>query len=300
MISREAKELQQMLFSIPARDDIPIREQRRMSEKRFLNAIVPENIETELTEIGEVPCEVMRTPNDTDEVLLFIHGGGFTKGSHLNGRHIVPGIIGQTGQLAILPDYRLAPENPYPCGLEDCICVYRTLLKKYPSQKIAVLGVSAGGNIALAMVLLCAGQNIPLPKCIVVASPPVGRFCDGMYSHETRQRRDCILKGDPDKMYQAYAPETSKKDPLVFPIHGNYEGFPRTQIHVSTEEVLYDDGILLAQRMTEQGVSVDLRIWDGLHHAFMTGNIPEAEQAWKIIAEYVMNDINKDEERESE
>lgn len=224
------------------------------------------------------------TPDD--KIILYLHGGGYVSGS-INSHLIL--CLPMTQALKrniLLPEYRLAPEHPFPAALEDALASYRWLLREgYSPQNIVFAGDSAGGGLGLATTLALRDAGEPLPAAVVCLSPWTDLTNSGQ-SHITKAAVEPVLKTDVLKQWAAwYANSTPFTHPLVSPLYADFHGFPPLLIQVGSDEILLDDARRLAEKAHANGVDVTLRIWEGLWHAWhaLGGLTPESEQAFQEI-----------------
>ncbi|MFK7805642.1 MAG: alpha/beta hydrolase [Anaerolineae bacterium] len=224
-------------------------------------------------------------------VLLYLHGGGYRTGSCKSHRGFVTHIAQTAAIKTLLPEYRLAPENPFPAALEDARAVYEGLLDEgHRPDDIFVGGDSAGGGLALALLLSLRDDARPLPKATFVISPWTDLASTGD-SMKTRAKQDPWL--DPagaDRGAKRYYADDSPLNPLVSPLYGEYKNIPPLLIHVGTHEILLDDSTRLAEKAQAAGVQVKLKVYRGMWHvwhAFIGRNIPESEQAIAEIGAFI-------------
>ena len=221
-----------------------------------------------------------------DKIILYLHGGGYVSGS-INSHLIL--CLPMTQALKrniLLPEYRLAPEHPFPAALEDALASYRWLLREgYSPQNIVIAGDSAGGGLGLATTLALRDAGEPLPAAVVCLSPWTDLTNSGQ-SHITKAAVEPVLKTDVLKQWAAwYANSTPFTHPLVSPAYADFHGFPPLLIQVGSDEVLLDDARRLAEKARADGVDVTLRIWDGMWHVWhaLGGLTPESTQAVEEI-----------------
>ena len=193
-------------------------------------------------------------------------------------------------------DYRLAPENPFPAGLDDAFFVYKWLIEEesIPAENIILMGDSAGGGLALALLLRIKKHNLPIPKAAICLSP----WTDLTLKSETMTSKieDEVFFNikNIEISAEAYLGNASPENPEVSPLFANFEGFPPVFIQVGSREILLDDSVKIAERMREQDVSVTLDVHEGMFHAFLffaqipfIGNAREFRRAMKNIQEFV-------------
>jgi acetyl esterase/lipase len=190
----------------------------------------------------------------------------------------------------LLPAYRLAPEHPFPAAIDDVLKIYRWLLSQgHRSKDIIISGDSAGGGLCVASVLALRDQGDALPAAVVCMSPWADLTMQGQ-SHVTNSKSEAMLNGESlHDWAQAYTNKENFGNPLVSPIFADFHNFPPLLIQVSSDEVLLDDAIALAEKAKAAGVDVSLKIWDGLWHVWqVVGNaIPESKMAFEEIEVFV-------------
>jgi beta-phosphoglucomutase len=239
-----------------------------------------------------VPTDVTTAPGCIPgKAILYLHGGAFKLGTAEQDRHLTAEMARRTGAAVVSVDYRLAPENPFPAGLNDCIAAFRGLLATgYAAGDIVVVGVSAGANLALAATLALKDRGLPLPAAVVPISAVT--FVDtAAGSHTANKAKDVMLGGEDlaADVMDCYAPGQNPLDPYLSPLYGDYAGFPPLLVVVGTDEILYDDSLFLAEKAAASGVDVELMTGDGMPHAYPAffDTFPEADAALGDICQYV-------------
>jgi epsilon-lactone hydrolase len=228
------------------------------------------------------------------KVLLYIHGGGFISGSCKTHRMHVAKFAKGSQLKSLLFDYRLAPEHPFPAGLEDCVTAYKWLLREgYKPQDIVVGGESAGGTLTLSLLLALKDQRISMPKAAFSISPVTDLRCLAE-SFNYNSKNDIAPMGSWDVWTKLYI---GNNDPTLSPLSpqmGNYEGFPPLHICVGTHEIHLDDCENVASKAKEQGVNVILSKWPRMVHAFpiLSPLFPEAKNAMVEICEFAKTHLN--------
>ena len=209
------------------------------------------------------------TPDNAEpgRSLLHIHGGGFIAGSGNSYRDMGSRLAREARCPVLVFDYRLAPEHPFPAGLEDAQIVHHHLATTL-DHPVALSGDSAGGNIAVALVHQCIREQRPLPACLGLISPWLD-LTGNAKSIITNKDKDPMLR-PPDLAHTAtlYAGDHPLDHPRVSPLFGDFKGFPPSLIQVGATEVLLDDSRTLARRLTKAGGQADLEIWDEMFHVW--------------------------------
>ncbi|HTQ13755.1 MAG TPA: alpha/beta hydrolase [Rhizomicrobium sp.] len=204
-----------------------------------------------------------------DGAVLYLHGGGYVLGSPLSHRHLLGALSETTGLLAFAPDYRLAPEHPFPAAVDDAVAAYKGLIDSgIAPGRIAIMGDSAGGGLTIATLVAARDRGLPMPGCAVAISPWAD-LSQGGEAHRARKARDPIVgKEGLDAMAAAYLGGTDPKTPLASPVFADLSGLPPLLIQVGTEEALYDDSLALKRRAEEAGVDVSAESWGGMVHVW--------------------------------
>lgn len=225
------------------------------------------------------------------KVLLYLHGGAYMVGSCQTHRQLVSHIARAAGINALVPEYRLAPEYPFPAAIEDAVGVYRSLLADGISpEDIFVAGDSAGGGLTVAMLLSLRHAADPMPAAAVLLSPFLDVTASGE-SATTRAAADPWFDAnDIDVVARNYcADENELRSPLVSPVFANVAGLPPMYIQVGDDEILLSDSTRFADKIREAGGEVELEIWPEMWHVFQLfiGKMPESRQAIRKIGAYI-------------
>jgi epsilon-lactone hydrolase len=189
-----------------------------------------------------------------------------------------------------LPEYRLAPANPFPAALEDALKAYRWLLAQGTDPRDIVLsGDSAGGGLALATALSLRDAGDPLPAALICISPWAD-LTNQSGSHIANANVESVLRTDVlNEWARYYTDESNLTNPLVSPVFADFRGLPPLLIQVGRDEILLDDSVTLAEKGKSAGVDVTLRIWDDMWHAWpVLGElIPESGMAFEEIRQFL-------------
>lgn len=221
-------------------------------------------------------------------VILYCHGGGYSTGSRKYARTLTTKLASSTFMDVLCFDYRLAPEHPFPAALEDAMKAWDYLmLLGYGAREVIVAGDSAGGNLALTLVLQLKNQQRLLPRGLVLMSPWTDLTSSGE-SFQKRAELDPVLNAEYiDRMKLAYAAGQDLKDPLISPLWGDHREFPPAYIQVGDNEILYSDAWRLYERLLEQHVSVRFEHFTGMWHVFQMSPFKTAYEAMDRIAEFI-------------
>ena len=221
-------------------------------------------------------------------IILYCHGGGYSTGSSIYARTLTTKFATSTSMDVLCFDYRLAPEHPYPAATEDAMKIWNDLmLLGYGARDIIVAGDSAGGNLALSLVLKLKQEGRLLPRGVILMSPWTDLTASGK-SHVTRAEIDPVLNADYLKeMTLNYAEGEDLKNPLISPLFGDFTGFPPTYIQVGDNEMLLNDATMLHKRMVKANVSVRMDIFKGMWHVFQMSPFKTAYEAMDKNAEFI-------------
>ncbi|MDJ0793231.1 MAG: alpha/beta hydrolase [Woeseiaceae bacterium] len=226
------------------------------------------------------------------KILLYLHGGAFVLGSCDSHRKLVTQIA-RAGLIdAVLPEYRLAPEHPYPAGLQDCIGVYRALLDYgYNPENIVVAGDSAGGGLTMSLMLELRHTGVPLPGAAVLLSPFLDLTASGESVTTRVEQEPWFNPNDIHTVIKHYCPDEDLENPLLSPVFANVAGLPPTLVQVGDDEILLSDSARIAEKMTEVGVDVELQVFPEMWHVFQlfVGKMPESRVAIDKIGEFIEN-----------
>jgi len=221
-------------------------------------------------------------------VILHCHGGGYSTGSSLYARTLTSKLAEFTSMDVLCFDYRLAPENPYPAATEDAMKAWNYLmLLGYGAGDVILTGDSAGGNLALSLMLKLKEEGRILPRGLVLMSPWTDLTSSGK-SFTTKAELDPVLDSAYiDRMIQAYAEGQNLKNPYISPLFGNFEGFPPTYIQVGENEILLSDSLRLHQALADANVSVKIDTYSGMWHVFQMSPVKAARDAMDKNAEFI-------------
>lgn len=221
-------------------------------------------------------------------VILYCHGGGYSTGSRLYARTLTTKLAETTSMDVLAFDYRLAPEHPYPAACEDAMKAWDYLmLLGYGARDVIVAGDSAGGNLALSLVLKLKEEQRLLPRGLVLLSPWTDLTASGK-THTTRALVDPVLDADYlRKMTENYAAGRELTDPLISPLFGDFEGFPPTYIQVGDNEMLLSDSTMLHKKLVAANVSAKIDVFKGMWHVFQMSPFKTAGEAMEKNAEFI-------------
>ncbi|MFL4468939.1 alpha/beta hydrolase [Tateyamaria armeniaca] len=224
--------------------------------------------------------------------LLYFHGGGYVFGSPRTICKMAGHLAKKAGFCAVIPEYPLAPEHPFPAAVDHGLAAYQALLDEGidPSQ-IIIGGDSAGGNLALSVLGQLVAIKAPMPAGVFGLSP-ITDFAFSGASMIENDRSEVILPPSRFKtMVDAYLCGQAVDDPRVSPLHADFTGAPPVWLAVSDSEILRDDTLRMAEALRAQGVDVDLTVEHNLPHVWPMFHtlIPEAHATLDAIAQWMIN-----------
>jgi len=258
-----------------AQKGVPWRIEARKGYDALLEGVSPPaDVTFEPGAVGGVPgLWVHPASSRSDEAILHFHGGWFHAGSAWAYRHLVGHIAARAGARAFVPDYRLAPEHPFPAAVDDVVATYHGMDDE-GIRRIAVTGDSAGGNLALVLASRVAAKAESAKAILVgaaVVSPVTDLTLSGA-SYETRAEADpYFTKQQVADLVRSYLGGVDANDPLASPLQGRLSGLPPIRIHVGDDEVLLDDSRRYVERAHAAGVDARLDVWTGMPHGFPAG-----------------------------
>lgn len=270
-------EAREVLSAIRA--GIPIRGDRRRPEIEPLPGIRAYRLTTPATR--------------ADRTILFFHAGGFTSGSTADSLDLSARLCDAARSEVVSVDYRLAPAHPFPAAVEDCLSAYRYLLREgYSPERVVPAGLSAGGTLALSMLLSARGAGLPMPAAAVLLSPAVDMLFLGesvLLNRETdwlapeqfaAMREDYLAGGDPC-------------DPLASPLYADLSGLPPLLVQAGGGEVLIDGIEAFVSTARLQGVPVAFDCTEGMFHCWQAfaGVLPEGAMAVERIGAFVRRHV---------
>ncbi len=233
---------------------------------------------------------------DPQKVILYTHGGGYVSGSCSDHRGLVAKVAEGSGVRVLLFEYRLAPEHPFPAGLEDTLTVYRWLLSQGTAPKnIVIMGELAGGGLCLAALLAIRGQGLPLPSAGIALSPWTDLKLTGE-SYRTKAKQCLSPLGMSVVCSKYYVGENDPSDPWISPLYGDLHGLPPLLINVGEYEIMLDDSTRFAAKAQAAGVEVTLQVAEGMFHCYplLAPLFPEAIQAMDEISRFIKTHIGKE------
>ncbi len=268
-----------------------LQQQRERLESLAKYQAMPPKVDVQQTRVGDIYGEWLR-PNHANNgrATLFFHGGAYTMGSCNTNRAIASRVAIASTTPSLIFEYRLAPEYPFPAALEDALAAHLWLISRGISpQKIAFVGGSAGGGLAIATALSLRDNGDPLPAAIICISPWVDLELTGE-SMMTRAGVDPLMNREYLQSHATrYIGDHNPRSPLISPIYADLHGLPPMLIQVGDYETLLSDSVRLADQARNANVDVILDTWEGMWHFWHLSArlVAEGKQAIDKIGAFI-------------
>jgi epsilon-lactone hydrolase len=252
---------------------------------------IPDDVRVSEVTAGGVPAHWLDAPEaDPGWVLLFLHGGGYQLGSVRSDGELAARLGRASGMRVLFPDYRLAPEHPFPAAIDDVLAAWRWLRtgQDLAASSVAVAGDSAGGGLAVALLVATRDAGQALPAAAVLMSPTVDLTSSGASMTE-RAGQDPISTPAMLRQFASdYLAGADPETPLASPLFASLAGLPPLLIQVGTADLLLSDSERLAAKAADAGVDVTLEIGEGLPHVYqLLLGTPEATHATEQIGTFL-------------
>ncbi|MGD9662359.1 MAG: alpha/beta hydrolase [Porticoccaceae bacterium] len=268
----------------------PIEEYRAKFDNLCMSFEVPADTSVEELNANGVPAfKVTAAGVAAKNILIHFHSGGYVMGSAKGYLEFASRLSAIADAPVVVPDYRLAPENPYPAPLEDGLAVYHWLLDQYAPGNILISGDSAGGGLTLALLMSARDQGIPLPAAAVVISPLTDLAAEGASYQENKDTDPLIDRDLAVGMGVVYIGDRDpKQTPLASPLYGDHKGLPPLFFLVSASEVLRDDSIRVVDSILASGGEAELVQFEGMVHIWtIFPFLPETTEAMTKVKDFV-------------
>ncbi len=258
---------------------VPIGLQRTLTAQAYRSSMPPRGCRFEQDSLAGIAAIRSGFGETPEQALLYLHGGGYVIGSASTHRGLTGHLAKASGCEVFTPDYRLAPEHPFPAALDDAEAAWMALIERgFRPEQMAVAGDSAGGGLSVALAMRLRDKGLPLPSSITVFSPWVDLTHSQVYSPE---REPVLQLRWTEKCAALYAGTEALDNPLLSPVFGDLRGLPPILIQVGSDEILLNDSERLATTARRDGVSTSLEIYNGLWHVFQihSGQLARATEA---------------------
>jgi len=288
---RQAKKLfKQYLHSF----ETPISDIRAEYDDLFYIPHIPNGVDREQALVGELPVEILQPELAVShKAVLYVHGGFFISGSVKASRNLCASIAHECKSNLFLPDYRLAPEYPFPAALDDIQALYSALLSTYNLSPASIVcaGDGSGAAIITALMFRLKAKQLPLPAGLVLLSPWLDISCS-QEEIPILQKKDFLLtKAAVMTAAERYVSPERFSDPLVSPLFGSFTDFPPILIQCGGQEMLLADAKACAHKIEAAGGIVQLNVWETMPHLFQAlySQSDEALQAVAQIGTWVQS-----------
>ena len=252
---------------------------------------LPDDVLVAAVTAGGVPAYWLDAPGvDPSQVLVFVHGGGFRLGSLRSHGELATRLGRASGMRVLFPEYRLAPEHPFPAAIDDVLAAWRWLRtdQDLSAGSIAVAGDSAGGGLAVALLVALRDAGEALPAAAALMSPHVDLTSSGASMTERANQDPIFTPAALRQMASDYLAVADPTTPLASPLFAALGGLPPLLVQTGTAELLLSDSERLASAATQAGVEVTLQLGEGLPHVYpILLDTPEAAEATEKIAQFL-------------
>jgi len=269
---------------------VSVRALRHSLERLTQFSKIPKGVKFETTEYEGISIEWTIPDNlENPGVVIYLHGGGYVSGSIKTHRGLVGGLAKRSKTKCLSVEYRLAPEYPFPAGLDDVIKIYHWLLKQgYDHTKIVIAGDSAGGGLTIATLTRLKDEKAPLPAAGVCLSPWLDLECTDDLQIEL-EKKDPMLSIAALRAYGKQYAKNNLQHPYASLLYSYPTGLPPLFIQVSDSEVLYRDTVRYEKIAKAAGVQIEVEVWNNMVHVWQAYGpiLPEAMQAIKKLGNYI-------------
>lgn len=238
---------------------------------------------------GELWIESVRSVPSPLRVVLYLHGGGYLFGSPAGYRDRARRLSYRCNAEVFVPDYRLAPEHPYPAALEDALAAWAHVAALRGDASIVVAGDSAGGGLALSLLAALRDRREALPAGAFVFSPWTDLAGTGASVIRNEGRDVWLSRRHIEVWGRHYAGKSDLADPLISPVHASLAGFPPLLMIVGDREVLFDDTLRVEAKARDAGVDVEVLVGRGMQHDFPLALpwLEESREAWEAVVAFL-------------
>ncbi|MBI1278631.1 MAG: alpha/beta hydrolase fold domain-containing protein [Anaerolineaceae bacterium] len=259
---------------------------RRLQKLALYHVKLAADIQASLTDKPVGEWFVSKDADEHSPVIMYVHGGGFVLPQTHFHRMMLAQLTREVKGRTFAVDYRLAPEYPFPAGLDDCLEAYQYLLDEgIAPERITVMGDSAGGNLVLSMLITLRDRNLPLPKLGICISAPTD-FTDENPAHDVID--DLLHPRAISRFSLSYVVNQDVRNPLISPLFADLHGLPPLILYAGAKEALSSDSVRFAEAAQGAGVDVTLHVYPGMWHVWqLQSELPQAQQSLAEIADAV-------------
>ena len=269
---------------------------RRMKAVLWVTPLPPRGTQAVRLDANGVKAVRIATPQSLDErCILYLHGGGYVMCSPPHYRDFIWRIARAAAARVVCPYYRLAPEHPFPAALDDAVTAYSWLLAQGSDpRRLAIMGDSAGGGLALATLLRLRDEGLALPAAAVALSPWTDLALTGDSMRGNASADLTMRYGRAASFARHYLGGADPRHPYASPLYGNAAGLPPTLIQVGSDEILRDDAVRMAEKLRAAGSPVEIEVWPRMHHVWQlyARVLPEGRHAIRRIGAFIETQMN--------
>jgi acetyl esterase/lipase len=239
-------------------------------------------------DLGTLAVEAVRAVPEPRCTVIHLHGGAFVFGSPATYRSRAMRLSYRLGAEVFVPDYRLAPEHPYPCALEDALVTYQYVRALRPSAPIFITGDSAGGGLALSVLVRLRERGEAQPDGAILLSPWTDLAVTGASVDSNRGRDRWLSRAHLERWARYYAGETDPRTPHLSPLYAELHGVAPLLVLAGADEVLLDDAARVVDRARAAGTDARLLIGRGMQHDWPL-TLPwldESKEAFAAMADF--------------
>ena len=272
------------------RKDLPFEKQRTRLATVAKTGALPSGLSVASRRIGGVEsAELTHTSSQADLLVVHLHGGGYVVGTPALPQTWAAPLAAQTGATVVIPDYRLAPEHPFPTALDDAAAVWKELTSSADADRIVLSGDSAGAGLALALTARLRDEGSPLPAGLVLISPWLDLTANRRTDRDLARRDPMLTAGWLERAADAYSGGTPLADPGISPLLGSLAGLPPALVQAGADDILISDAVRFARAVREGGGDVTLSIGNDLWHDFpmQAGMLAAADAAVRQAAAFI-------------
>lgn len=292
MASSESRRIRATLVNDRDSVGTPAQTMRQEWEDSVRGASVPDNVSVTPVNLGGVSGEWIAWSDrpQSGHALLWVHGGGFNSGSCNTHRDLATRLADVTGARVLTINYRLAPEDPFPAAIDDAVAAYRALLDQGVStDQLLIGGDSSGAGLALSALLRLRDEGVALPRAAVLISPWVDLALTGPTLESKIDVDPMTSREGLQAAATWYLNGHDPADPAASPLYADLHSLPPLLILAGDHEVLLSDATRFAEKARQDGVDVQLSIWDEMWHCWpaWSAELPEGREALDQIAQFV-------------
>jgi epsilon-lactone hydrolase len=239
--------------------------------------------------VDALAIESVRAVGSPSNAILYLHGGAFFMGSPASYRNRAMRLSYRCQSEVFVPDYRLAPEHPYPAALDDALAAWRFVKSLRPHARIFVAGDSAGGGLVLSLLLKLRDLGLAMPSGALVLSPWTDLTVSGASVDGNHGRDLWFTRGHLETWAKYYVGGADPRSPYLSPVFADLAGLPPLLLLAGEDELLLDDALRVRDAARSAGIAVELLIGEGMQHDWPL-TLPwldESRLAWSAMRRFV-------------